>query len=242
MFRSSPSGIGLTKLCVARAVAHYVWGYEEPENNAMREGTRLHRIVQAYLRDGTVPDNAEKAAHACIKVLPVSGGSISPHNIERVVLLPEHHGYLDWSARGEHGDLKFTKSVRYQQAKDPTQDPQRIMYAVDAFANDTTLVSLKQYWTVTQFAGDKALTLEHVWTKDSARTAYEAIVKPVHQQLAAAIETKLHWNDAPKNLSSCDTYPPNGCMMKSQGCRRSLHDRLIAIAPKRKPKHKDTAT
>lgn len=237
MFRSSPSSIGLTQLCVARAVAKYVWGYEEPETEPMREGTRLHRITQAYLRDGTVPDSNEKAAHAMIKVLPLRAASVAPSDIERVVLLPEHHGYIDWSHGKRHGDLKFTKNVRYQCAKDPTTDSQRIMYAVDAFERDRGLVSLKQYWSISQFDGTKALTLKHTWTKLSAQAAYDATVRPIHDKLAHAIETKMHWNDAPKNLASCDTYPPDGCMMKKQGCRRSLSARLQAIRPKQ-PKDK----
>jgi len=234
MFRSSPSGIANAQLCMARAIAQRVWGYYEPENDAMREGTRLHRVVQRYLHTGKVPDADDKAAHAAIKVLPVGPGSVSAADIERVVLLDKHHGYIDWLRGSKHGDLKFTKNVRYQRAKDPTTDPQRIIYAVDAFANDPSLVTLKQFWTVSQFDGKQALTLEHKWTKDSALKAYETIVKPVHEQLAAATQKSLHWQDAPKNLSACDMYPPNGCIMKQHGCRRSLKARLLAIRPKQK--------
>lgn len=232
MFYSSASGLGLAQICMARAVARYVWGYEEPESDAMREGTRLHRIVQRYLLDGTVPDAREKAAKKCISVLPIRAGSVFEPDIERVVLLPEHSGYMDWLRGSKQGDLKFTKNVRYQREKDPKTDIQRIIYAVDTFANDPSLVTLKQFWTVTQFDGEKALTLEHRWTKDTALEAYDKIVKPVHTQLKAAVEQQLHWQDAPKNHASCDLYPPNGCMMKQHGCRRSLAARLLAIRPK----------
>jgi hypothetical protein len=233
MFRTSPSAIALWELCPARAIAKYVWGYEEPESDAMREGTRLHRIIQRYLNTGAIPDTKERAAHACIKVLPVPAGSIYTADIERVVLHEQHHGYIDW-ARGSRvlGDLKFTKSVRYQQAKNPATDPQRIIYAVDAFAYDSELRKLTQHWTVTQFDGAKALTLKHVWTKDGALKAHDKVIKPAHEQLMAAVETNLHWNDAPKNHGSCDMYPPNGCMMKNHGCTRSLKSRLMAIRPK----------
>lgn len=235
VFRSSPSAIGLHLLCPARAVAKYVWGYEEPESDAMREGTRLHRIVQRYMSEGVVPDTSEKAAHAAIKVLPVAAGSVYQADIERVVLLPEHTGFLDWErGTSRHGDLKFTKSVRYQQAKDPVTDPQRILYALDAFERDSELKTLKQSWTITQFDGAKALTLVHKWTHVAVRKQYDAIIKPVHDALATAVEKTTHWQDVPKNQASCDLYPPDGCHMKKQGCRRSLADRIVAITPRKK--------
>lgn len=231
---SSSSGIGLFELCPARAVAKYVGGFEEPESDAMREGTRLHRLVQGYMRDGAVPDSTEKAAHACIKVLPVGAGSVAASDIERVVLHPEHHGYMDWSKDQVHGDLKFTSSPQYQRAKDPTTDPQRIIYAVDAFYRDSSLKVLKQYWTVTKFDGTQALTLPYEWTKDKAKQAHDTIVRPVHEALAKAVETKQDWQTAEKNQASCDMYRPNGCPMKAHGCRRSLKERILAIIPKPK--------
>ena len=238
VFRTSASAIALWNLCPARAVAKYVWGYEEPENEAMREGTRLHRIVQKYMHGAEVPPANEKAARKCIEVLPVGPGSIYRADIERVVLLDEHTGFLDWM-RGtrKHGDLKFTKSVRYQKEKNPETDPQRILYALDAFEMDPSRVdTLKQSWTVTEFSGAKALTLVHTWTHVTARKQYEKVVRPVHDALATAVAKSTHWQDAPKNLESCDMYPPDGCIMKKHGCRRSLRDRLIAITPKAKKK------
>lgn len=234
-FRSSPSGIDTAKLCIARAVAHYVWGYNEPENERMREGTRLHRVMQAYLRDGVVPGVEEKAARKMLEVLPVGAASIHAADIERVVLLDQHHGYMDWAQpeRAVIGDLKFTGDVKWQRQKDPTKDPQRIMYAVDFFTTDTSLRVLKQHWSVSQFDGTKALTLSHEWVRADAFKAYDEVVRPLHDVLADAAAKKLHWQDAPKNHESCDVYRPNGCMMKQHGCRRGLAQRLLAITPKK---------
>lgn len=231
-FYSSPTAIALWQLCPARAVAKYVAGFTEPETPAMVEGTRLHRIVQLYMHKGTVPATTEHAAHACIKVLPVKAQSIAAADIERVVLHPKHHGYLDWSRYDGHGDLKFTSNVSYQRAKNPETDPQRIIYAADAFYRDSSLKTLKQSWTVTQFDGKAALTLPFEWTKASADKAHAAIVQPIHDALALAVQKQQDWQTVEKNQSSCDMYRPNGCPMKAQGCKRSLRDRLLAIKPK----------
>lgn len=196
------------------------------------EGKRLHTLIQQYLTTGKVPHTTERAAHKMISVLPVKGGQVAQADVERVVLLDEHHGYQDWMRGAWQGDLKFTVDVKHQRSKDATTDPQRIVYAVDAFNRMPGLVTLKQFWSVAQFDGERALTLRHKWTNDSAYEAYERHVLPTHVKLLAAEKDKPHWQEVEKNQTACDMYPPNGCIMKQHGCRRSIKARLLAIRPK----------
>lgn len=227
----SPSAIGLGILCPARAVAKYVWGYREPFGKAAAEGTRCHGITQSYMRDGTMPEPTEKAVHAMLKVLPVQAGSVDPHNIERVLRIPQHHGFIDWRQR-VIGDLKFTSNVRYQRETDPSTDPQRIIYGADEFYIDPYIEKVRTVWTVAQFDGKAQLALPHNWTRRENKRAYNSVVKPVAEMLEQASEEMTHWQDMPKNTAACDKYPPNGCIMKQHGCRRSLANRLIALKTK----------
>lgn len=218
-------------MCPARALAK-VAGFEEPESEPMREGKRLHVLTQTALVTGKLPGPEERAVHKIVAALPIPLGSIEPGETERVLVLPEFFGFLDWATRDvRHGDLKFTSNVRNQQKKDPRRDPQRILYGLDAFYRDPYLVTSQQTWSVSQFNGARALRLDHSWTRRSVKAAYaKVLAKPV-DKFREAVQAKQDWQTAEKNYEACDAYPPNGCHMKAKGCKRSLAQRLITLKP-----------
>lgn len=218
-------------MCPARALAKYVGGHEEPETEPMREGTRNHKLTQTALATGKLPGPHEKAVHRIVGALPVTLGSVASGDIERVLVLPVFFGFLDWSRDRIHGDLKFTSNVRNQTKKDPRKDTQRILYALDHYYRDPYLLSCKQTWSVSQFDGKRAVRLDHVWTRKSAKSAYDKnLAKPV-DKFREAVQSKQDWQTATKNYDACDAYPPNGCHMKAKGCKRSLAQRLITLKP-----------
>lgn len=221
-------------MCDARAVAEYAYGYRDPETPKMREGTRLHRIVQAYLRDGTIPEPHELAARKLIDIIPFGPASISSHNIERVLRLPEWFGFIDFESDDHdiEGDLKFTSALKYLLEVDPNTDPQRIVYALDAFHRDPRRKIVTQLWCVGQFDGQAARVLRHEWTRATAEKAYNDIIAPRAEAFAGYLEdSTLHWQDAPKNTRACTKYPPKGCPV-AHICRRSLKQTLLQLKPK----------
>lgn len=200
---------------------------------AAAEGQRLHKLAQTFLSTGKLPPPHERAVHKIVGALPVPGGSIAQSDIERVVVLPEFHGYMDWSdGFGRQGDLKFTSSPQYQRAKDPTRDPQRILYAKDEFYRDPYLLTVRQTWSVAQFNGAAAYRLDHVWTRKSLSQSFSRYLEKEVDAFKQAVLEKKNWNEAAKDYSKCDQYRPHGCPMKAHGCKRgSLSQRLVAIQP-----------
>ena len=229
-FYPSVSTIETFITCGARGLAK-LQGHREPESDAMREGTRNHRLVQSALVTGKPISPLEVAAVSVLRVLPVGLGDVEPHNVERVLVLPGWHGYIDWAAMGwRHGDLKFTSNVRNQVKKNPAEDPQRIVYALDHFYR-TGDRRTAQTWSVAQFNGKNPKRLDFFWTPKTAKAAYEKIIAKPLDKLNEHLHSGTHWNDAPKNLAACDKYPPNGCPMVGLGCKRSLSQRLIQLQP-----------
>ncbi|MDP6423388.1 MAG: PD-(D/E)XK nuclease family protein, partial [Planctomycetota bacterium] len=57
--RVSASQIQLASLCWRKWAFAYIRGLREPETRALALGTKVHAILEAYLRDGTVPDPNE---------------------------------------------------------------------------------------------------------------------------------------------------------------------------------------
>jgi len=230
-FYASPSAIEAWNLCPARAVAKYVGGFREPTTPAMEEGTRLHRVTQHALVTGHMPSMTERAVHKIIGALPIPIGTVEPRNIERVLLLPALNGFIDWSDDfGRQGDLKFTSSVKYQKAKDPRKDAQRILYALDYFYREPFAADLKQTWSVSQFNGAKALRLDHTWTRRSAKKKFALHVHKPLDMLQEAVHNQLDWQRAPKNFESCHAYN-KPCHMIAKGCKRSLSQRLASQKP-----------
>lgn len=219
-------------MCLARAAAAYgPWRLRGPDSDAQREGRRLHAVVQAYLRDGTQPSPLERAAHAAIGVIPARAGSVPPEDIERVVLLPKHFGYIDFELPTAVGDLKFTSNTRYQREVDPTRDPQRIVYANDRFYRDPYAVEVRQIWVVSQFNGHSSVALEHTWTRRAAKRALQQYVEPAASTLDDFLASGKHWNDAPKNLGACSKYPPHGCHLR-QSCTKPKKEAISFPKPK----------
>ena len=233
-FYPSPSAIDLWLTCNARALGKYVAGVKEPMGKAALEGQRLHKLTQEFLVSGRLPPPHERAVHKIVGALPVPGGSIHPVDIERVLVMPVFHGFMDWSdGFGRQGDLKFTSSPQHQRSKDPVKDPQRILYAKDEFYRDPYLLSLRQTWSVAQFNGAAAYRLDHTWTRSALKKAYEKNLARAVDNFVSAVHNKQDWNEAAKDYSKCDMYRPHGCPMKAHGCKRgSLNQRLVAIQPK----------
>ena len=220
------------QLCLARAVAAYgPWQLRGPDSPAQKEGRRLHTVVQAYLRDGTVPGPLDRAAHQAISVIPAAAGSVSPADIERVVLLPGYFGYIDFETPADVGDLKFTSNLRYQKAVDPTQDPQRIIYANDRFYRDPYAIEVKQLWVVSQFNGAGSVALEHIWTRRAAKRALQKYVEPSANALDSFLASGKHWNEAPKNYGACNMYPRHGCHLRYQ-CTKPKRENISFAKPK----------
>ena len=221
-------------MCEARGLAKIQGALPDDDSEALREGRRNHKITQDFLRTGKVPPAHERAVHKIIATLPVVGGSIPAHNIERVLVLPDpFFGFKDWSCdlMRIHGDLKFTSNVRYQRAKDPTKDVQRVLYSADHFYREPYMVSCKQTWSVSQFNGQTAIRLDHVWTRKASQKAFRKIIQEPVDKLNERLQSGISWNEANKNFDACDKYPPNGCPMKGLGCKRSLSQRLSSMKP-----------
>lgn len=230
-FIPSPSAAELWELCNARALGKYVEGIREEPGFPAREGSRLHKLTQKYLVTGRLPAMHEVAVHKIVAALPVPGGSIERSNIERVLVIPEMHGYMDWTTGdGRQGDLKFTSNVRYQRAKDPTSDKQRIAYAHDEFYRDPYLVTLRQTWSVSQFDGKAALKLEHKWTRKAVKKKFRLHLAKTLDDLCEAVEQQKSWRRAKKNYSSCWAFNRE-CPMIEHGCKRSILDHKSRLTP-----------
>lgn len=230
-FYPSASGIELWLRCEAKALGKYVAKVPFPVGKAAREGTRLHRLTQKWMVTGQLPPMHELAVHKIVAAIPIPGGTLRPHNIERVLVLPDVHGYMDWSdGYGRQGDLKFTSNVRYQRSKNPTSDTQRILYALDEFYRDPYLVTLKQTWSVSEFNGSRALRLDHEWTRKAANKAFDKnLAKPL-DEFQEAVQSRRDWQTATKNFDACRDFNSE-CPMLAKGCKRSLRQRLLTLKP-----------
>lgn len=236
----SPSAIALGQMCLARAVARYTGVFTEPESPQMRAGKHNHELVQLYLRTGAVPAAHEESAHAAIRALPIKAGSVHEHDIERPVLLTGYQGWIDWTRTAEQGDLKFTGNMTHVSKKDPFTDPQRVIYAADAFYRlPSKVVTVISYWTVATFWSDKptfkgckSKTLAVKFDRLGIKKRLAAL-QPIADEIVFARKHKSDWQSYPKNLDACSTYRPHGCPLRSV-CKVSLADRLISI--RRKPK------
>lgn len=228
----SASAIELWERCEARALGAYVAGYRSPDTKATLEGKRLHLVTQEFLATGKLPSMQEAAVMRIIGALPVPGGSVARHNIERVLVVPRLFGFTDWQDDfGRQGDLKFTSDVKWQRAKDPTQDPQRLIYAADYFHQDPYLVTLRQTWSVSQFNGARAIRLDHEWTRKAAKKSFEKRLARSIDTLSEAVHSQRDWRKAKRNYNDCHAFG-QACPMLAQGCQRqSLAGRIAALTP-----------
>lgn len=220
----SSSAIKLAKQCFRRAVGQYVGGFRGPSSPKADAGKRLHTEVQDYLAYGTALTSA--ATQKLVSAAWLKPASVAPHNIERVLTIPEHHGYIDFEHNGIVHDLKFTSNVRYQVETDPKEDDQRLIYALDWFARYGKTGQVELRWLVGQFDGSRAIVLETNWEHAQACELYERHTAPTARRLHLAIAQKARWQDAEPNYSACNAYGV-ACPMIAQGCTpKSIMERL----------------
>jgi len=233
----SPTALALWDLCPARAVGRYVHGIKEDFGKAAREGVRAHRLTQRFLAYGDAPPPSAAHVRATISVLPVGAAAISPHNIERVVLLRakgiQLNGGIDWEAAPNlQGDLKFTGDLRHLRARDWLADHQRIIYAADWFARHPGESTVRSIWTGSRFDGRKAENYELRLKRRQVEKLLDDVSLRVAEKLLDACSRQRDWQSMPKNPGACNLYPPNGCPMRAHGCKMNARKALLTLRPK----------
>ena len=118
--KASATQLKTFRRCASRWYAEKILGHTTPPTEAMKRGTLIHSMLEAYLRDGTdLPDDDfGRMAQAALERLP-DKGSIPAGDIERrftldaSVLGVPFVGVIDLIEDGRITDHKTTSDFKY---------------------------------------------------------------------------------------------------------------------------------
>lgn len=192
----SPSQIQLYRNCQKAWGFRYLQKIYSPQTDSTILGSRVHAILEAWLRDGAKPDPNEvlqtskglrfpgQIALAGIPFLPVPGTG----EPEREWWLDDngilYHGIIDWSAPGRVLDHKTTTSFKW--VKDLETDIQAHMYALIAVVDGAPVVDLE--WIYYRTHRPEARRSAVRWTSEQILDFYGEIIRPTAAQIHAATD------------------------------------------------------
>jgi len=216
----SPSQIEKWVQCPRRWGHIYLEGRREPSTDAAEAGTRVHALLEAYLRDGTEIPRAEvwngyaigEIAHDMTQHLPPAG---TVPDVEIALALEvagiKYRGRIDALHYGVVYDHKTTSDLRYAKT-DLENNIQALIYGRWLNADGDL-----QWTTGRTKKGIKSIKTRLPIVKDEIAARFDAVVTPIARQIMSAYAhgdvTLLD-----KNTDSCTMYRPNGCPFLNHGC------------------------
>lgn len=207
----SATSIKLFKSCPRRWYERYVLEKKEPTSKAMLRGNEVHRQLEEYLLNGTLPDDSTEGqiAKAGLDHLPPP-----PYDIE---LSLEHlpiedtpapfKGFIDMYIAGDTPEIldhKTTSNFKYALSEDDlAEDTQLIIYAAHALHNcDAPVIRLTHvcYLTKAPYKSQRTSTLV---SRAHVEELFQDILKTVQEMVTAS---ELPANALEKNKDYCWSY------------------------------------
>lgn len=224
----SASEIEVFDLCPRKWAFGYIEGKRAPPNDAAALGTRVHSILQFWLRDGAPPDTwtAEgEIAASGLHLLPPPRypGLVTEEEFRFTSQRAWYIGYKDFRYRDANGlihvgDHKTTKSSTWiKSVEDILAHPQSLIYAVDEFFKNPNDDRIALDWIYYKTQGArKAEPRFQIVTKDVVAEMFFEHVDPVAGEI-----TRLHHEtqpgasalDFPPDFRACDAF--GGCAFLS---------------------------
>lgn len=220
----SASEIEVFDLCPRKWAYVYVEGRRGPPNDAAALGTRVHKILEQWLKDGTAPDTLTMEGEIAASGLHL----LPPPRTPTLVCEEEfrftsrrawYSGFKDFRYRDANGlvhvgDHKTTKNFQWAKSLEEILcHSQALIYAVDEFFKNPSDDRLALDWIYYKTTGSrKAEPRFQIVTKDEVAELFFEHVDPVAGEI-----TRLHHEvpqdasalDFAPNFSSCDAF--GGC-------------------------------
>lgn len=209
----SASEIEQFDLCQRRWAFIYLENRRGPANDAAALGTRVHVILEKWLRDGTAPDTwtpEGEIAASGLHLLP-------PPKTPTLVTEEEFRftsrrawfmGYKDFRYRDANGllhvgDHKTTKAFTWAKSLDEILcHSQALIYSVDEFFRNPNDTHLSLDWIYYKTTGSRKAELRsQIVTKETVAEMFFEHVDPVAGEI-----TRLH-NETPPGASALDFTP-----------------------------------
>ena len=239
----SPSQIDQWRTCNRKWAWRYLAKIQAPKHPSAQVGTRVHSILEDYLRHGTAPDREEtltigdrrywpgQIASAILRHLP-RPGTVEVERGFSIQLEGIHYrGFIDWLGREDGipviGDHKTTASLRYAKTpQDLKENEQAIIYGafgLDHFGSD----KVRLQWTYGQTKGktsSRAVCLD--LREDQINRGFESVILPASRDILAAYRERPDPKSLPPNTSACDMY--GGCPYKGN-CNLTASEKMRAF-------------
>jgi hypothetical protein len=224
----SASEIEVFDLCARKWAFGYIEGKRPPPNDSAALGSRVHAILEKWLKDGTAPDMLTlegDIAASGLHLLPAprTPTLVTEEQFRFTSQRAWYTGFKDFRYRDATGllhvgDHKTTKSFTWAKTLDEILcHSQALIYAVDEFFKNPNDDRLSLDWIYYRTTGArKAEPRSQIVTKDTVAEMFFEHVDPVAGEI-----TKLHHEVPPgtsalefaPNFSSCDAF--GGCAFLS---------------------------
>lgn len=208
----SASEIEQFDLCQRRWAFIYIEQKRPPANESAALGTRVHKILEQWLKDGTAPDTltdegAIAASGLHLLPPPRTPGLVTEEQFSFTSRRAWFTGFKDFRYRDANGllrvgDHKTTKSFTWAKSlEDILAHPQALIYSIDEFFRNPNDDRLALDWIYYKTTGSKKAELRsQIVTKQTVAEMFFEHVDPV-----AGVITRMH--DAPPGTSALEFEP-----------------------------------
>jgi hypothetical protein len=209
----SASEIEVWDLCPRKWAFGYIEGRRLPPNESAALGTRVHAILEKWLKEGAAPDlltNEGEIAASGLHFLPPprTPTLVTEEKFSFTSQRAWYTGFKDFRYRDANGllhvgDHKTTKAFTWAKTLDEILcHPQALVYAVDEFFRNPNDDRLALDWIYYKTTGSRKAELRsQIVTKDVVAEMFFEHVDPVAGHI-----TQMH--DAPPGTSALE-FPPD---------------------------------
>lgn len=233
--RSSASQIDTFERCARKWAYSYVEKIKAPAGPAAAHGSRVHSVLEDWLKFATPPPHSREGDHAAalIPYLPAPQ-SVDPDNVEIHIATElggvPFKGYIDLFVPAtipKVFDHKTTSSLRWAlTSEDLVTNVQSTLYAWWAFER-TGAEKVQLQWTYSVTKGQpKGIPVTRTVTKGEIEPRIERTTLSV-LKTKRIHEAGIPARDVPGNLDACDDY--GGCPYYER-CNKEGRDNMKTTA------------
>lgn len=237
----SASQMGLYDRCPKRWGFVYLEGRREPEHEAAEDGKEVHAMLEAYLRDGVVPDPNTRlgaTAHEMLRHLPARGSVKDVElDFELEVQGIRFRGRVDARTPGVVYDHKSTGNMKaaVKTEEELETDLQALIYARWMNEDGELQWTYGERLPPSKKGKPKSKKVCLRVVKEDVERKFDEIVLPLAREILDA----YRHNDItllPKHLGSCHMFPPNGCPFDNDNdCKITDQERIRFVMGDRIP-------
>jgi len=222
----SASQVKAFRRCRSRWYHEKIDGHVEPPSEAMKRGTRIHALLEAYLVDGTpLPDDADgRIARPALTRLPPAG-SVPRDQVESRFETPAEVygipfvGIIDLLEPDIITDHKTTSDFKYTKTEEELRaDPQAQAYAIATQKDGDDVVRFRHLYIRTSGAPQSRETIV-----DFSRDDLAHALTRLRATVASMVETSQVDDvaDVGHNLEACGDY--GGCPHRARCASLGRH-------------------